>query len=61
MTTFFSEEYPMSVKAYKDEAVGLKGKILKMVKAMAERKSASRFPMSNNFHILSVANSYPMC
>ena len=33
---FFSEDYPMSHEAYKDEAVGMKGKMLKMVKAMAE-------------------------
>lgn len=31
---FFEEDYPMSDDAYKDEAVGLKGKILKMVKAL---------------------------
>ena len=32
---FFSDEYPMSEEAYTDEAVGLKGKILKLVKALA--------------------------
>ena len=38
---FFSEEYPMSVKAYTEEAVGLKGKLLKLAKALANeiRKS----------------------
>ena len=33
-SSFFSEKYPMSEKAYKDEAVGLKGKILKLAKAL---------------------------
>lgn len=33
-SNFFSKEYPMSVKAYKEEAVGLKGKLLKLAKAL---------------------------
>lgn len=32
---FFAEEYPMSEEAYKDEAVGLRGKILKATKSLA--------------------------
>ena len=32
---FFSEEYPISEEAYTEEAVGLRGKILKMVKSSA--------------------------
>lgn len=31
---FFSEDYPMSDEVYKQEAVGLKGKIIKMMKAL---------------------------
>ena len=31
---FFTEDYPMSDEAYKDEAVGLRGRMLKMMKAM---------------------------
>ena len=43
-SSFFSKEYPMSVKAYKEEAVGLKGKLLKLAKALAGeiRKVLSR-------------------
>ena len=32
---FFTEDYPMSDEVYKDEAVGLKGRLLKMMKALA--------------------------
>lgn len=40
---FFSEEYPMSAKAYKEEAVGLKGKLLKLAKALANEIRKSFF------------------
>ena len=35
--SFFSEKYPMSVKVYTEEAVGLKGKLLKLAKALTRR------------------------
>ena len=43
---FFSEDYPLSDEVYKDEAVGLKGKILKLVNAMMS--SIQRLLSRNN-------------